>query len=108
MCNNFFFPKMGTCFETWNGEDFHDYNFGLSDMDAFDYCKPDPSKRTRKVTITEITDELDFLGFDENDLDLDLNADDLHKSFENVIEDWKIKMEVIIGNFFKNKFKFIS
>jgi len=88
---------MGTCFETWNSEDFHDYNFGLSDMDAYDYCKP-PSKRTRKVTITEITDELDFLGFDENDLDIDLNADDLHKSFENVIEDWKIKMEVIIGD----------
>jgi len=88
---------MGTCFETWNSEDFHDYNFGLSDMDAYDFCKP-PSKRTRKVTITEITDELDFLGFDENDLDIDLNADDLHKSFENVIEDWKIKMEVIIGD----------
>ena len=93
---------MGTCFEKWNSEDFHEYNFGLSDLDAYDYCKPDNSsnKRTRKVTITEITDELDFLGFDENDLDIDLNADDLHKSFENVIEDWKIKMEVIIGMYY--------
>ena len=48
------------------------------------------------MTITEITDECNF---DDNDLDMDLNPDDLHKSFENVIEDWKIKMEVIIGTY---------
>jgi len=88
---------MGTCFETWNCDDFKGYNYGytdsISDMDEYDFK---PCNRTRKVTITEITDESNF---DENDLDVDdLNADELHKSFETVIEDWKIKMEVIIGD----------
>merc|ERR1712213_177396 len=35
---------------------------------------------------------------DDNEIDFDLNAEELHKSFETVIEDWKTKMEVIIGD----------
>ena len=94
---------MGTCFETWNCDDFKGYNYGytdsISDMDEYDFK---PCNRTRKVTITEITDESNF---DENDLDVDdLNADELHKSFETVIEDWKIKMEVIIGKFIERNY----
>ena len=85
---------MGTCFENWNCEEFKGYNYGytdISDMEEFEFK---PSNRTRKVTITEITDESIM---DDNEIDFDLNAEELHKSFETVIEDWKIKMEVIIG-----------
>jgi len=63
---------------------FGTYNYGYND---FVYETP------KKCTITEIIDD-DFEDFFEHD---DINVDDLSKAFDNVIEDWKIKMEVIIG-----------
>lgn len=37
-------------------------------------------------------------SFDDDVQDMELDADMLGKAFENVIDDWKIKMEVIIGD----------
>jgi len=63
---------------------FGTYNYGYND---FVYETP------KKCTITEIIDD-DFEDYFEQD---DINVDDLSKAFDNVVEDWKIKMEVIIG-----------
>lgn len=63
---------------------FGSYNFGYNNTD-FDFL---PSK---KCTITEITDDNDDF---EDDFQEDINVEDLSKAFDNMIEDWKIKMEV--------------
>merc|ERR1712110_1357241 len=63
---------------------FGTYNYGYND---FVYETP------KKCTITEITDADFEDSFEEDDIDVD----ELSKAFDNVIEDWKIKMEVIIG-----------
>jgi len=64
------------------------YNFGYNSQFE-DYLSP------KKATITDITD-LDL--FEDEIQDMDLDVDVLGKAFENVIDDWKIKMEVIIGD----------
>lgn len=64
---------------------FGSYNFGYTD---YDFMMP------KTCSIEDITDEDEF----EDELEEDINADDLSKAFDNVIEDWKIKMEVIIGD----------
>ena len=61
---------------------FGTYNYGYND---FVYETP------KKCTITEIIDD-DFEDYFEQD---DINVDDLSKAFDNVVEDWKIKMEVL-------------
>merc|ERR1719273_2435935 len=51
----------------------------------------------KTCTITEITNDGDDLGeFDQAAGDIDV--DELNEAFENVIDDWKLKMEVIIGD----------
>ena len=70
--------------QLWTTEDLRGYNFGYSSVFE-DYLSP------KKATITEITD-MDL--FDEDWQDMDLDVDVLGKAFENVIDDWKIKMEV--------------
>jgi len=74
--------------QIWTHEDLSRYNFGYSSVFE-DYLSP------KKATITEITD-MDI--YDEDWQDMDLDVDVLGKAFENVIDDWKIKMEVIIGD----------
>ena len=64
---------------------FGGYNFGYSGTD-YDYDN-------EKCSITDITDEEDFDDYEEEEI----NVDVLSKAFDYVIEDWKIKMEVI-GN----------
>ena len=75
---------MTMCSQIWSDEDLGSYNFGYNSQFE-DYLSP------KKATITEITD----MDLFEDDLqDLDLDVDILGKAFENVIDDWKIKMEV--------------
>ena len=66
---------------------FGSYNFGYTD---YDFMMP------KTCSIEDITDEDEF----EDELEEDINADDLSKAFDNVIEDWKIKMEVRFSVFF--------
>jgi len=63
---------------------FGSYNYGYNEYNQY---------TPKKCTITEITDD-DFEDYFEED---DINVEELSKAFDNVIEDWKIKMEVIIG-----------
>ena len=101
----FAITAMSRGFENWCDGDvladvFDTYNYGYSDDQNGDIpLLKTSSKRTRKVTISEITD--DEFSLDESsgsDHDEDLDADELYKAFETVVEDWKIKMEVIIGD----------
>jgi len=81
---------MSATYEFWKADEdiisdvFGTYNYGYNDLV---YETP------KKCTITEIIDD-DFEDYLEHD---DINVDELSKAFDNVIEDWKIKMEVIIG-----------
>jgi len=76
---------MTMCSQIWDDmEDLGSYNFGYNSQFE-DYLNP------KKATITEITD-LDLFEDDLQDMDLDVDV--LGKAFENVIDDWKIKMEV--------------
>jgi hypothetical protein len=93
---------MSTCFNAWNedviGDVFYGYNSGPCDEMM---AQPVENNRTRKVTITEITEDssaADWSLDDLNDDTDDLDTDEIHKIFENILEDWKIKMEVIIGD----------
>merc|ERR1711953_1589910 len=79
---------MTMCSQIWSDEDLGSYNFGYNSQFE-DYLNP------KKATITEITD-MDLFEDDLQDMDLDVDV--LGKAFENVIDDWKIKMEVIIGD----------
>jgi len=63
------------------------YNYGYSVASDLTYETP------KKCQITEIIDDDFEDDFDEDDI----NVDELTKAFDNVVEDWKIKMEVIIG-----------
>merc|ERR1712012_171680 len=76
------------CSQIWSDEDLGTYNFGYNSQFE-DYLE------SKKATITEITD-MDLFEDDLQDMDLDVDV--LGKAFENVIDDWKIKMEVIIGD----------
>lgn len=57
------------------------------------------TKRTRRVTITEITDdaEADWTFVNDDLTEDDFTADELYRLFEDITEDWKLKMEVIVG-----------
>ncbi len=65
---------------------FGSYNFGYTDYE----CMP------KQCTITEITDDL--TDFDIEMEEKDINVDELAKAFDYLVEDWKLKMEVIIGD----------
>ena len=60
------------------------YNYGYSVASDLTYETP------KKCQITEIIDDDFEDDFDEDDI----NVDELTKAFDNVVEDWKIKMEV--------------
>jgi len=81
---------MSTNYDFWSADGdimadiFGTYNYGYNEYNQY---------TPKKCTITEITDE-DFEDYFEED---DINVEELSKAFDNVIEDWKIKMEVIIG-----------
>ena len=62
------------------------YNYGYSVASDLTYETP------KKCQITEIIDDDFEDDFDEDDI----NVDELTKAFDNVVEDWKIKMEVKI------------
>merc|ERR1711936_971666 len=82
--------EMSASYDFWKADEdiisdvFGTYNYGYNDLV---YETP------KKCTITEIIDD----DFEDNFEEDDINVDELSKAFDNVIEDWKIKMEVIIG-----------
>ena len=83
------FTEMSTTnYDFWSADGdimadiFGSYNYGYNEYNQY---------TPKKCTITEITDD-DFEDYFEED---DINVEELSKAFDNVIEDWKIKMEVI-------------
>jgi len=56
-------------------------------------------ERTRKVTITEITEEnYDDVMSDESDEEAVMETEEVFQILDDVVQDWKIKLECVVGD----------
>ena len=58
------------------------------------------SERTRKVTITEITEEMAYEDTmsDDSDEEAVMETEEVFQILDDVVQDWKIKLECVVGD----------
>ena len=87
-----------------------DFEFsGFEDI-FYGYNMGESPKRTRKVTITEITEDNDDWAFideeteviscdsDSDDEEDAMTTDEVYQLLDDLVQDWKIKLEFIVGD----------